>query len=237
LVSVGPYRGSLPFGSRGGRLVLLDRQPPFLCYIAAMELIPSQEEVLAILRKTGAMRDGHFLLPSGRHTDHYLQLPLAMRYYREAKTLSVALSRLVRSDPEIARRLPKVSIVSLATGGIPVAYGLGEALRASQIYWAEKVDDHLEFRQYMEIHEQEQCLLVDDILRSGKMLSQLRDLLQARGARVLALAVIVHQPNVETVDFSPLPVYSLARLQFNYWENEAGCPLCREKAPAVHVRV
>ena len=95
-----------------------------------MELIPSQQEVLDILRRTGAMRKGHFELTSGRHTDHYLQMPLAMRYYQEAKTLSVAISRLLRGDSEIARHLPRVSIVSPATGGIPVAYGLGEALRA-----------------------------------------------------------------------------------------------------------
>jgi len=203
-----------------------------------MELIPNQEEVLAILRKTGALREGHFILPSGRHTDHNLQMPLAMRYYREAKILSVGLCRLLRSDPEISRHLPNVSIVSPATGGIPVAYGLGEAMRASQIYWAEKVDkNRLEFRQFMETHEHEQCIVVDDILRTGRMLSQLRDLLLARGAKVLALAVIVHQPNVEMADLGPMPVYSLARVQYTYWENEQCCPLCKQGVPAIHVNV
>lgn len=202
-----------------------------------MNLIPSQEEVLGILRQTGAMREGHFELTSGRHTDHYLQMPLAMRYYREAKMLSVALSRMLRSDPEIARHLPQVSIVSPATGGIPVAYGLGEALRASQIYWAEKLNDRVEFRQFMETHQNEQCIIVDDILRSGRMLRQLRDLLLAQGAKVLALGVIVHQPTVETVDFGELPVYSLARLQLTYWDNAASCPLCRDGVPLVKVRV
>ena len=151
--------------------------------------------------------------------------------------LSVALSRLLRSNPEISRHLPRVSIVSPATGGIPVAYGLGEALRASQIYWAEKLEDRVEFRQFMETHERERCIVVDDILRSGKMLSQLRDLLVAQGAKVLALAVIVHQPTEETVDFGDLPVYSLARLQLTYWESSGSCPLCREKVPLVKVRI
>lgn len=207
-------------------------------YNIHMELIPSQEEVLAILRKTGAVREGHFELLTGSHTQTYLQMPLAMRYYREAKTLSVALSRIVRSDPEVGRHLPKVSIVSPATGGIPVAFGLGEALRASQIYWVEKSTDGdgVEFRQFMETHEQERCIIVDDILRSGKMLRQLRDLLQARGAKVLALAVIVHQPTPDTVDFGELPVYSLARLPLGSWPSARECPLCKAGTPLVKVR-
>ena len=202
-----------------------------------MELIPSQQEVLDILRRTGAMREGHFELTSGRHTDHYLQMPLAMRYYQEAKTLSVALSRLLRGDSEIARHLPRVSIVSPATGGIPVAYGLGEALRASQIYWAEKGEDRMEFRQFMETHKNEQCIIVDDVLRSGKMLGKLRNLLLTHRARVLALAVIVHQPTLDAVDFGPLPIYSLARLQLSYWESAASCPLCRDEIPLIKVRI
>ena len=202
-----------------------------------MELIPSQQEVLDILRRTGAMREGHFELTSGRHTDHYLQMPLAMRYYQEAKTLSVALSRLLRGDSEIARHLPRVSIVSPATGGIPVAYGLGEALRASQIYWAEKGEDRMEFRQFMATHKNEQCIMVDDVLRSGKMLGKLRNLLLTHRARVLALAVIVHQPTLDAVDFGPLPIYSLARLQLSYWESAASCPLCRDAIPLVKVRI
>lgn len=193
---------------------------------------------MAILRQTGAMREGHFVLPTGRHTDHNLQMALAMRYYKEAKLLSVALSRRLRSDPDISRHLPHVSIVCPATGGIPVAYGLGEALRASQIYWAERVDsDRVEFRQFMETHENEQCIVVDDLLRSGRMLSQLRDLLVARGAKVLALAVIVHQPTADTVDFGPLPVYSLAKLQLQYWDSPKDCPLCKQGIPPVAVKV
>ncbi len=199
-----------------------------------MQLIPNQEEVMAILRKTGAVRSGHFILPTGRHTDHAVQMPLAMRYYKEAKMLSVALSRKLRSDPDIARHLPNVSIVAPATGGIPVAFGLGEALRASQVYWAERVNGHqVEFRQFMETHQHEQCIVADDILRSGAMLSHLRDLLLQRGANVLALAVVLYQPNAETVDFGSLPVYSLARLDAQYWADENRCALCKQGIPAV----
>src|ERR1035441_622902 len=52
-----------------------------------------------------------------------------------------------------------------ATGGLPVAYGVTEALRAKQVYWAEREHDSeaLHFRQYLEQSPGEQVVIVDDI--------------------------------------------------------------------------
>src|SRR6476469_4824344 len=128
-----------------------------------MHIIPTQEEVVAVLRDTGALRDGHFEYPGGLHSNEYLQVPLAMRYYQHARTLSVGLSRLLRANPEIRATVPELSIVAPATGGLPVAYGVCEALRAHQVYWAEKDNDSapLRFRQYVEPAPGGKVLLVD----------------------------------------------------------------------------
>jgi len=97
-----------------------------------MHIIPTQDEVVAVLRETGALRDGHFEYPSGFHSNEYLQVPLAMRYSRHQRMLSVGLSRLLRANPEIRAIIPELSIVVPMTGGLPVAYGVTEALRAKQ---------------------------------------------------------------------------------------------------------
>ncbi|MCX6625540.1 MAG: hypothetical protein NTY38_31665 [Acidobacteria bacterium] len=117
-----------------------------------MHLVPTQEEVVELLKQTGALRYGHYQYPNGLHAREYLQVALAMRYFQHAKTLSVALSRLVRANSEIAAVIPELSIVAPATGGLPVAYGVCEALRAHQVYWAESEDEHspLRFRQYLQ---------------------------------------------------------------------------------------
>src|SRR6267142_4786572 len=140
-----------------------------------MHLLPTPEEVVRVLRDTGALRDGHFEYPSGMHSNEYLQVPLAMRYYQHARTLSVGLSRLLRTNSEIRAIIPELSIVAPATGGLPVAYGVCEALRAKQVYWAEKNEDGrgLRFRQFLELKPGEKVLLVDDILRSGTKLSEM----------------------------------------------------------------
>src|SRR5947209_2232055 len=83
-------------------------------------LIPEQDEVMAILKRTGAFREGHFVYPSGQHTPHYFQMPLAFRYYDTARVLAVALSRKLRLEKDVSSALPKISIISPSPGGIPV---------------------------------------------------------------------------------------------------------------------
>src|SRR3984893_1457731 len=103
-----------------------------------MHLLPTHDEVVRVLRDTGALRNGHFVYPNGLHSNEYLQVPLAMRYYQHAKTLSVGLSRLLRANSEIRAIIPELSIVAPATGGSPLAYGVCEALRAHQVYSADR---------------------------------------------------------------------------------------------------
>lgn len=198
-----------------------------------MQLIPTQDEVVSVLRETGALRDGHFEYTSGLHSNEYLQVPLAMRYYQYQRMFSVALSRLLRANSEIRALVPQLSIVAPATGGLPVAYGVCEALRAKQVYWGENDQDGgvMRFRQYLEQHPGEPVVLVDDILRTGNKLSQLKKLLHSRGAQVMALAVIIYQPNPQIHDFGPLPLYYLAKLEASYYADSMHCELCKRGVP------
>src|ERR1700730_14055318 len=125
-----------------------------------MHIIPTQEEVVGVLRETGALREGHFQYPSGIHSNEYLQVPIAMRQYQHARTLSVGLSRLLRSHSDIRAMIPQLSIVAPATAGLPVAYGVCEALRAKQVYWAERENEQqpMRFRQFLEQQEGEQVV-------------------------------------------------------------------------------
>lgn len=195
-----------------------------------MHLVPTQDEVVRVLRETGALRDGHFEYTSGLHSNEYLQVPLAMRYYQHARMLSVGLSRRLRENAEIRAMIPELSIVAPANAGLPVAYGVCEALRAKQVYWAEheKESQPLHFRQFLEQQEGEQVVLVDDILRSGSKLHEMKKLLESRGAQVVALAVIIYQPIPKARDFGDLPLYYLAKLNASYYADAEHCDLCKQ---------
>jgi orotate phosphoribosyltransferase len=184
-----------------------------------MHLVPTQEEVIQLLKDSGALREGHFEYPNGLFSDQYLQVPLAFRHSEHARTLSVSLSRLVRAHTEIRALVPELSIVTPATGGLPVAFGVCEALRAKQVYWAERENENqpLRFRQFLEVKQGDKVLLVDDILRTGQKLTELRQLVERMGGEVVGLAVIVYQPTPTTPDFSPLPFFYLAKLDAMYF--------------------
>lgn len=179
-----------------------------------MNLLPTQDEVVELLHRTGALRNGHFVYPDGTYTNEYLQVALAMRDYHNAKILSVALSRKIRANTELRAMIPQLSIVAPATGGLPVAYGIVEALGASQVYWAEEDVERQpqRFRQFVEPQKGDKILLVDDILRTGRKLIALKKLVESYGAEVVGLAVMVYQPWPDTPDFAPLPLFHLAKL-------------------------
>ena len=204
-----------------------------------MHLLPTHDEVVRVLRDTGALRDGHFVYPNGLHSNEYLQVPLAMRYYQHAKTLSVGLSRLLRANSEIRAIIPDLSIVAPATGGLPVAYGVCEALQAKRVYWAEREfeDKPFRFRQFIEPLPGEQVVLVDDILRTGSRLGELKTLLESYGAIVVALAVVIYQPNPRMRAFDDLPLLYLTRLEASYYADASSCELCKKSQPIENVWV
>ncbi len=194
-----------------------------------MNLIPTNNEVISMLRETGALREGHFEYPNGMHANEYLQVALAFRHFQYAKLLSVGLSRRLRADSEMRAMIKELSIVSPNTGGLPIAYGVCEALRAAQVYWAEQdhEDAPMRFRQFLEQTPGEKVLLVDDILRSGRRLTQLRALVESKGAKVVGLAVAVYQPNPSILDFGDLPLFYLSKMDATYYKDSNSCNLCR----------
>lgn len=200
------------------------------------EVLMSHAEVMALLTETGAVRKGHFELPSKEHTDHYLQMPLALRYFNYARRLSVGLSRLLRLVPTVAVHLPDVSVISASNGGIPVAYGIREALQAREIMWAEGGrEGNLHFRQYNEVHRGENCILVDDLILTGRTMKALIKLIKEVGGNILAIGVLVN-PQIVTIDFGNIPFVSLVDIQTKHFQDSSNCILCKEKGTPTVVR-
>ncbi|MBA2620471.1 MAG: phosphoribosyltransferase [Acidobacteria bacterium] len=183
-----------------------------------IDLIPSPESVMQILEKTGAYRKGHFVYPSGKHASHYFQMPLAFRYYDNSRVLSVGLSRKFRMDKTISSRLPKVSIISPSPGGIPVAFAVREALGAEQIYWAEIENGKRQFRQYLKDSDIHPCIIVDDLIRTGKAIEETVELVKEIGAEVIGYGAIVKFEDAPK-EIEGIKIQSLAEFDSNFYDS------------------
>jgi orotate phosphoribosyltransferase len=147
------------------------------------------------------------------------------------------VSRLLRAHPEIRAIAKDLSMVAPTTGGLPLAFGLCEAMRARQVYWAEREHDQepLHFRQFLRPEPGEPVVLVDDILRTGQRLTELKTLLDSFQAKVVGLAVAVYQPNPTTRNFGDLPLYFLAKLDASYYVDGEHCEWCKRDVPLERV--
>ncbi|HEX6046197.1 MAG TPA: phosphoribosyltransferase family protein [Pyrinomonadaceae bacterium] len=200
-----------------------------------VELIPSQDAIMQILKRTGAFREGHFVYPNGKHSPHYFQMPLAFRYYDTARVLAVALSRKFRLEKDISSQLPKISIISPSSGGIPVAFGVRDALNAEQIYWAEQEKGERMFRQYVNQGEVNPCIIVDDIVRSGNALDETVELVKQVGAKIIGCGTIVRF-NTAPSEIEDVPIKSLVDFDVRLYEEDEDCVECKDGVAAEHVR-
>src|SRR3982751_4471150 len=201
-----------------------------------VELIPSAESILQILKRSGAFREGHFVYPNGKHSPHYFQMPLAFRYYDTARVLAVALSRKFRLDRDISSQLPKVAVISPSSGGIPVGFGVREALNAEQIYWAEREENGKRmFRQYVNQGEVNPCIIVDDIIRSGHAIEETVGLVKELGAKIIGCGTIVRFTSAPD-NIDGVPIKSLIDFDAKMYDTGDQCADCRENVPEEHVR-
>lgn len=200
-----------------------------------VDLIPSSETVMQILKRTGAFREGHFVYPNGKHSPHYFQMPLAFRYYDTARVLAVALSRKFRLDRDISSQLPKIAVISPSSGGIPVAFGVRDALSAEQIYWAEQENGKRMFRQYVNKGEVNPCIIVDDIIRSGQAIEETVALVESLGSRVIGCGAIVRFSSApDTV--KDVRIKSLVEFDAHMYDDADACGDCKKNAPIENVR-
>ncbi len=201
-----------------------------------VDLVPPPEAVMDILTRTGAYRKGHFVYPNGKHASHYFQMPLAFRFYDNARILSVGLSRLFRKERSIASRLPRVSVISPSPGGIMVAFGVREALGADQIYWAEMEGGKRQFRQYMSDYEVYPAIIVDDINRSGKAIRETIEIVKEVGSEVIGIGSIARFEDAPD-NFDGIPTKSLLSFDVNFYETEDEWRLSRSASDAAEESV
>jgi len=192
----------------------------------------------ALFRRSGALRDGHFLLKSGRHGDAYVEKFAVLADPAATSELCGYWAAAHRAEDGT----PTVDLVAgPTTGGVILSFETARQLGVRSIF-AEEVTaadgtTHREFRRGFTIAPGERVLLVDDILTTGGSLLAMLPAVEAMGGEVVACAVLVDRSGGRSSLTSPTTgrVYGLHALwQLDLPTYEAGpatCPLCASETP------
>ena len=204
--------------------------------IAARTEIARRTE--ALFRRSGALRDGHFLLKSGRHSAAYLEKFAVLSDPAATSELCGFWAARHRGEDGAA----SVDLVAgPTTGGVILAFETGRQLGTRAIF-AEEVrgDDgasRREFRRGFRIEPGERVFLVDDILTTGGSLLAMLPAVEAAGGEIVECAVLVDRSGGMSTLTSPAtgrvyPLRALWALDLPTYEpGAATCPRCADATP------
>ena len=196
-------------------------------------MFPGSGEVLKLLRESGALLEGHFLLSSGRHSNRYFQCAKLFQYPdRAAKALAPAADS-IRADIKI---LAPDAVAGPAMGGILPAWELGRQLGLRSIFTERNEAGEMALRRGFEVKSGERILIVEDVITTGKSFGECAAVLEQLGAVVVALACVVDRRAADPLTGlpaeTPWPLYAACRVEAETWD-AGSCELCKSGIPAV----
>ena len=199
----------------------------------------TEQEILKIFADTCALLEGHFELRSKLHSDRYFQCANVLRYPRIAARLCDELVARMNAACDVGRI---DGVISPAVGGILVGHEVARALDTKCVF-AEKVQagdevdatgkpvTKLAMRRFS-LKPGERYVVAEDVVTKGGRVQETIDLVQAAGAEVAAVVLLVDRSK-GSVKFGDIPMFSLVQIQPTTWE-PAACPLCAAGGHPVH---
>jgi len=186
-------------------------------------------DTISLLKQSGALLEGHFLLSSGRHGDRYFQCARLLSYPDRAAAALSELAEKLRADIK-AGKLRIDAVVGPAMGGIIVAYELGRQLGLPAIFTERDESGAMTLRRGFEIVPGQSFLIAEDVVTTVKSSGESARALEERGGKITALACIVDR-RAAGVEVS-WPFYPACRVEAGNWAPE-DCELCKKGIPLV----
>ena len=176
-------------------------------------------DVVGLLQEHGAILNGHFQLPSGFHTQTYIQTSLVMQYPNLAQKVA----------KEMASKFPQEInvVISPSVGSMVIGQEVARVKKARSIF-TERINGVMVLKRDFKIAEGERALIVDDVLNTGRLCSEAINLARGYGAKVIGVVAIVDR---STADLTlNVPVRGLISYPLQLFTPD-NCPLCRQKMP------
>ena len=192
----------------------------------------------ALFRSSGAFRDGHFQLKSGRHGDAYVEKFQVLQDPAATSELCAFFAARGRGGDGETR----VDLVAgPTTGGVILAFETARQLGVRSIFAEEVTADvgstRRELRRGFRIEPGERVLLVDDVLTTGRSLQAMLPVVELAGGEIVECLVLVDRRGGRASLTSPstgrtYPLRSLWQLDVPTYEpGPATCPRCADGIP------
>ena len=153
----------------------------------------SLKNSLAVLKRTNALLEGHYVLSSGLHSSKYIQCAKLLSYPHLASKICKSLSI------KIKKNFKKIDIIlAPAMGGIIIGYEIGKLLKKETIF-CERVLGKFKLRRGFSIKKNSKVLIIEDVITTGKSSLECVKLIKKAKAKLVGYACIIDRSNKKTL--------------------------------------
>ena len=166
----------------------------------------SLKDSLAVLRKTNALLEGHFVLSSGLHSPKYVQCAKLLSYPHLSKNFCNSLSM------KIKKNFKKFDLIlAPAMGGIVIGFEIGRILKKETIF-CERVEGKFKLRRGFDIKKNSKVLIIEDVITTGKSSLECFKLIKKKQAKVVGYACLINRSNKKTLKIKKGKIISQIKL-------------------------
>ena len=166
----------------------------------------SLKDSLAVLRKTNALLEGHFVLSSGLHSPKYVQCAKLLSYPHLSKNFCNSLSK------KIKKNFKKFDLIlAPAMGGIVIGFEIGRILKKETIF-CERVEGKFKLRRGFDIKKNSKVLIIEDVITTGKSSLECFKLIKKKQAKVIGYACLINRSNNKTLKIKKGKIISQIKL-------------------------
>ena len=145
----------------------------------------SLKDSLAVLKKTEALLEGHFILSSGLHSSKYVQCAKLLSYPNLSDQFCKSLCKKIKSN------FKKIDLIlAPAMGGVVIGYIIGKLLNKETIF-CERVNGKFELRRGFSIKKNINVLIVEDVITTGKSSLECSKLVSNYNSNVIGYACLI----------------------------------------------
>ena len=153
----------------------------------------SLKNSLAVLKKTKALLEGHFVLSSGLHSPKYVQCAKLLSLPSISNRFTLSLSN------KIKKKIKQIDLIlAPAIGGIVIGYEIGRLLKKETIF-CERVNGRFRLRRGFSIKKNSRVLIVEDVITTGKSSLECVKLIKKSKAKIVGFACLIDRSSKKTL--------------------------------------